>query len=111
MAALRGLAWSHYTGMGGISMAWVPLGDIIELTSKRSLLDWIPDLQWNWTLHCNDVINPRRACAARVTVLPLILALQGPSRLISDTNGSSATRARKFMWRFCLNGGVREIWR
>ena len=50
------------------------------------------------------VINPRRACAARVTVLglcvcvcvcvclsPLILALQGPSRLISDTNGSSAT--------------------
>jgi len=76
-AALRGLAWSHYTGMGGIGMAWaalawhgrhwhgmggigmawVPLGDTIELTSKRSLLDWIPDLQWNWTLHCNDVIE------------------------------------------------------
>ena len=46
-----------------------------------------------------------------VCLSPLILALQGPSRLISDTNGSSATRARKFMWRFCLNGGVREIWR
>jgi len=66
-------------------------------------------------------INPRRACAA-ITVLglcvclcvclsPLILALQGPSRLISDTNGSSAARARKVMWHFCLNGGVQEIWR
>ena len=28
-----------------------------------------------------------------VCLSPLILALQGPSRLISDTNGSSATRA------------------
>jgi len=46
-----------------------------------------------------------------VCLSPLILALQGPSRLISDTNGSSATSARKIMWRFCLNGGVREIWR
>ena len=45
-----------------------------------------------------------------VCLSPLILALQGPSRLISNTNGSSATRARKIMWRFCLNGGVREIW-
>ena len=74
----------------------------------------------------NAIINPRRACAARVTVLglcvcvsvclcvclsPLILALQGSSRLISDTNGSSTTKARKVMWRFCLNGGVRELWR
>ena len=40
-----------------------------------------------------------------VCLSPLILSLQGPSRLISDTNGSSATRARKVMWRFC---GVRE---
>jgi len=76
--------------------------------------------------HIVMIINPRRTCAARVTVLglcvcvcvcvsvclsPLILFLQGPSRLISDTNGSSAARARKIMWRFCLNGGVREIWR
>jgi len=30
-----------------------------------------------------------------VCLSPLILALQGPSRLISNTNGSSATRARK----------------
>ena len=58
-------------------------------------------------------INPRRACAARVTVVvlcvclcvcvclsPLILALQAPNRLMSDTNGSSATSARKIMWRF-----------
>ena len=41
-----------------------------------------------------------------VSLSPLILALQGPSRLISDTNGSSATRARKVMWQFCLNGGL-----
>jgi len=46
-----------------------------------------------------------------VCLSPVILALQGPSRLISDTKGSSATRARKVMLRFCLNGGVREIWR
>jgi len=46
-----------------------------------------------------------------VCLSPLILALQGPSRLISNTNGSSATRARKVMWRFCLNSGVRQIWR
>ena len=30
-----------------------------------------------------------------VCLSPLILTLQGPSRLISDTNSSSATRARK----------------
>jgi len=33
-----------------------------------------------------------------VCLSPLILSLQGPSRLISDTNGSSATRAQKIMW-------------
>ena len=50
------------------------------------------------------VINPRRACAARVTIVvlcvcvcvclsPLILALQAPNRLMSDNNGSSTTSA------------------
>ena len=50
------------------------------------------------------VINPRRACAARVTVVVLcvcvsttILALQA----MSDNNSFSATRARKIMWQFC----------
>jgi len=71
-------------------------------------------------LSLENIINPRRACTARVTVLglcvcvclsPLFLALQGPSQLISDTNGSSATRAWKIMWQFCLNGSIREIWR
>ena len=53
-------------------------------------------------------INPRRACAARVTVVGLcvclfvclfvclsttILALQATRRLMSDTNSFSATRA------------------
>ena len=32
-----------------------------------------------------------------VCLSPLILALEGPSRLISDTNGSSATWAQKVM--------------
>ena len=48
------------------------------------------------------VINPRRACAARVTVVVLcvcvsttILGLQATRRLMSDTNSFSATRARK----------------
>ena len=45
------------------------------------------------------VVNPRRACAARVTVVGLsvclsttILALQATRRLMSDTNSFSATR-------------------
>ena len=57
------------------------------------------------------IVNPRCACAARVTVLalcvcvsvcvsPLILALQAANRLMSNTNGSSTTSARKIMWRF-----------
>ena len=61
------------------------------------------------------LINPRRACAARVTVVvlrvsvclsvclfvclsPTILALQATRRLMSDTNSFSATKARKTMW-------------
>ena len=51
-----------------------------------------------------SVINPRRACAARVTVVVLcvcpsvclsatILGLQATRRLMSDTNSFSATRA------------------
>ena len=48
------------------------------------------------------IINPRRACAARVTVVVLcvclsttILGLQATRRLMSDTNIFSATRVRK----------------
>ena len=50
-----------------------------------------------------SIINPRRACAARVTVVVLcvcvclsatILALHATRRLMSDTNSFSATRAR-----------------
>ena len=51
-----------------------------------------------------SLINPRRACAARVTVVGLcvclsvclsttILALQATRRLMSDTNSFSARRA------------------
>ena len=55
------------------------------------------------------VINPRRACAARVTVVvcvsvclsATILALQATRRLMSDASSFSATRAGKIMWRFC----------
>ena len=64
------------------------------------------------------LLNPRHACAARVTVLGLcvsvcvcvcvcvyvwttILALQATRRLFSDTNGLGATRARKNMIEFC----------
>ena len=57
----------------------------------------------------DDIINPRRACAARVTVVVLcvcvsvcvsttILGLQATRRLMSDTNSFSATRERKIMW-------------
>ena len=58
------------------------------------------------------VINPRRACAVRVTVVVLcvclsvglsttILTLQATRRLMNDTNRFSAIRARKRIWRFC----------
>ena len=51
-------------------------------------------------LECTTIItNPRRACAARVTVVVLfvclsttILALQATRRLMSDTNSFSAKR-------------------
>ena len=61
-----------------------------------------------------DIIHPRRACAARVTVVVLcvcvsvcvcvsttILGPRATMRLMSDTNRFSATRAGKIMWRFC----------
>ena len=78
---------------------------------------------------CNlfiSIINPWRACAARVTVVVLcvclsvcvsvclsttILTLQATRQLMSDTKSFSATRARKVMWRFCCNNCVREMWR
>ena len=61
------------------------------------------------------IINPRRPCEARVTVVVLcgclsvclsvclsatILALQATRRLMCDTNSFSVTRARKLTWRF-----------
>ena len=62
-----------------------------------------------------SLIIPRRACAARVTiVVPCIcvclsiLALQGTRRLMSDTNSFSGTWARRRKWRFCWNDCVRE---
>ena len=69
----------------------------------------------NYSLNINwsgTVINPRRACAARVIVVVLcvclsvclsttMLALQTTRRLMNDTNSFSTTRARKKMWRFC----------
>ena len=68
--------------------------------------------------HASDyVINPRRACAARVTVLglcvclcvcvsTLISALRGTKWMMSDTNGFCITSARKIKWRFSYNGRV-----
>ena len=58
------------------------------------------------TLNLELLVNPRRACAARVTVVGLcvcpsvclsttILAPQATRRLMSDTNSFSATRACK----------------
>ena len=56
------------------------------------------------------IINPRRSCAARVTVvifailsvclLPRFLPLRATRRPISDTNGFSATLALFLKWRF-----------
>ena len=58
-------------------------------------------------LHLPPIINPRRACAARVTVLgvcvrvsTLISLLRATKRMVSDTNGFSVTRARNIKWRF-----------
>ena len=57
----------------------------------------------------NNVINPRRACAARVTVLGLcvclstfILELQATKRQVNGTLVFSATNARKIMWPILL---------
>ena len=68
---------------------------------------------------CVHVINPRRACAARVTVVVLCVCL-----FVSDysrTTGYEAAyeryqqlqcyKGKKIMCRFRLNDCVREIWR
>ena len=74
---------------------------------------WAPiHIQMYNVCTCAYLVNPRRACAARVTVVALcvclsvcvsatILGLQATRRLMSDTNSFSATRAGKIMWRFC----------
>jgi len=90
---------------------------LLLLALPFSSLPSCPPSSFCKTLSKGKFINPRRACATRLLYLvcvsvclsPLILTLQGPSRLISDTNGSSATKARKVMSRFCLNGGVRGV--
>ena len=60
------------------------------------------------TLLLPCIINPRRACTARVTLLGLsvcvsvtILALQATKRHQSNTNSFSATSARKLNKGFC----------
>ena len=76
---------------------------------------------WEGTLVCayvyvmmyiiTIIINPRCACAARVTVvvlsfrpsiclLPRFLPLRARRRPISETNGFSATLALFFKWHF-----------
>ena len=70
--------------------------------------------RYMYSVHETGLVNPRCACTAKVTVVVLclsvclsvclsttILALQATRWLMSDTNGFSATRARKMMWRFC----------
>ena len=61
------------------------------------------------------IINPRRACAARVTVVGLslcvCLAPQAARRPISDASGFRTTRAWKIKGRFSWNDCVREICR
>ena len=63
-----------------------------------------PRESFNSVQKCKSIVNPRRACAARVTVVGLcvclsvclsttILALQATRRLMSDTNSFGATRA------------------
>ena len=63
-------------------------------------------VSYNATL---KLVNPRRACAARVTVLglcvcvcvsTLISALRATKRMMSDTNGFYVTSARKIKWQF-----------
>ena len=72
-----------------------------HLASRRNAL--LKLILTNCT-QCHDLINPRRACAVRVTVvvlsfclsvclLPRFLLLRATRRPISDTNGFSAILA------------------
>ena len=55
---------------------------------------------------CSFIFNPRRACAARVTVFGLCVCvsvclsmlIQARKRLMSDTNIFSDTSAQKVNW-------------
>ena len=70
----------------------------------------------------DGVVNPRRACAARVTVLGLsvclsvclsarVLALQATWRPMSGTNRLWTTGRWILTWRFSWNDCIPEIWR
>ena len=59
--------------------------------------------------HCTWFVCLCLSVCLSVCLSPLILDLQGPSWLISDTNGSSATGARKVMWRFCTTIATRVL--
>ena len=75
---------------------------ISEIRMGNSYMDFIKRTRDN--NYIQALINPRRACAAKVTVVSLcvclfvclsriILPLQATRRLMSDINSFSATRA------------------
>ena len=96
------------------NMKWsFVLGGVLSKEQKYTFSTWlvrkyVDDGMKVGLSNSGVLVNPRRACAARVTVLGLcvclfvclsvclsttILALQATRRLMSDTNSFSATRA------------------
>ena len=97
-----------------INFRWVHLCGTVKSILLLTVAEFVhPPLHYfflydlYYTLLLCIIINPRRACAARVTVVVLcvcrpsvclpttILGLQATRRLMSDTDIFSAIRARK----------------
>ena len=74
---------------------------VLRCRSRDKLAGWLTAIGSNSPFeYCSSPIRSEGYGTWFVCLSPLILALQAPNRLMSNTNGSSATSARKLMWRF-----------
>ena len=87
----------------------VPKGVILGIEPATCIIA-AGNCRVSYDYNTHSVINPRRACAARVTVVVLcvcvcvsttILGLQATRRLMSDTSSFGATRAGKIIG-YCI---------
>ena len=89
------------------SRSWFILRVVTSLLHNRGveILQTAQEELYNGGSACihSEGYGSRSVCLSAclcVCLSPLILTLQAPNQLMSDTNGSNATGTRKLMWRF-----------